>query len=64
MKLKGWGAGYFISVYEEARKVIWPTRETVFRHTIMVVVSVAIAMLIFAGLDYGLQKAVIWALGV
>ncbi len=44
---------------EEGRKVIWPTRELVMRHTVMVIVSVAVATLIFAGVDYGLQKLVI-----
>lgn len=44
---------------EEGRKVIWPTRELVIRHTVMVIVSVAISTLIFAGVDYGLQKLVI-----
>lgn len=52
---------YFKSVTEEAKKVIWPTRELVLRHTLMVVVSVAIAVLIFGGIDFGLQKLVILA---
>ncbi len=44
---------------EEGRKVVWPTRQLVLRHTVMVIVSVAIAAVIFAGIDYGLQKLVI-----
>lgn len=47
---------------EEGRKVIWPSRELVVRHTIMVIVSVAIATLLFAGVDYGLQKLVIYSI--
>lgn len=47
---------------EEAKKVVWPTRETVIRHMIMVVVSVALAALFFAGVDYGLQKLVIYSI--
>ncbi|QQG50013.1 MAG: preprotein translocase subunit SecE [Candidatus Berkelbacteria bacterium] len=54
--------GYLKSTVEEGRKVVWPTRETVVRHTIMVVVSVAVAVLIFASLDYGLKKLVILAI--
>lgn len=54
--------GYIQSAIDEGKKVIWPSRETVVRHTIMVIVSVAIAVVIFAGLDYGLQKLVVLAL--
>lgn len=54
--------GYFKSVIEEGRKVIWPSRETVIRHTTMVIISVAIAVVIFAGIDYGLSKLVVLAI--
>jgi len=64
MKLKDWVVNYFVSVYNEARKVIWPTRETILRHSIMVIASVAVAMFVFSGLDYALQKAVVWVLGL
>ncbi len=47
---------------EESRKVIWPNRQLVIRHTIMVVISVAISAVLFAGIDYGLQKLVIVAI--
>jgi len=50
------------SVVEEAKKVVWPTREMVVRHTATVIISVAIASVIFAGVDYGFQKLVILAL--
>ena len=50
------------SVVEEGKKVVWPSRDVVIRHTIMVIVSVAIATLIFASIDFGLQKLVILAL--
>ncbi len=53
---------YFASSIDEAKKVVWPTREIVLRHTVMVVISVAIAVLIFSGIDYGLQKLVILAI--
>lgn len=50
------------SVVDESKKVVWPTRDVVIRHTLMVIISVAIATLIYASLDYGLQKLVILAL--
>jgi len=53
---------YIATAIEEARKVVWPTRETVIRHTILVVASVAVAVVIFAGIDYGLQKLVVLAI--
>lgn len=53
---------FFVSVVEEGRKVVWPARDLVIRHTIMVIISVAIATLIFASIDFGLQKLVILAI--
>ncbi len=47
---------------EEAKKVVWPTRTIIARHTLMVVISVTIAALVFAGIDYGLQKLVIYSI--
>lgn len=54
--------GYIRSALDEGRKVVWPTRELVVRHTVMVIASVAVAVLLFAGVDYGLQKLVILAI--
>ena len=54
--------GYAQSVIEEGKKVVWPTRETVIRHTGLVLISISIAVLIFASFDYGLQKLVLLAL--
>jgi preprotein translocase SecE subunit len=50
------------SVVDEGKKVVWPTRDVVIRHTVMVIISVAIATLIFASIDFGLQKLVILAI--
>ncbi|MDP3993152.1 MAG: preprotein translocase subunit SecE [bacterium] len=50
------------SVVDEGKKVVWPTRDVVVRHTLMVIISVAIATVIYASLDFGLQKLVILAL--
>ena len=53
---------YFGTVIEEGKKVVWPSRDIVIRHTILVVISVAIAIVIFASLDYGLQQLVVLAI--
>lgn len=49
---------YVNSVVDEGRKVIWPGRELVIRHTVMVIVSIAMAVIIFGSLDYGLSQLV------
>jgi len=50
---------YFSSVYDEGKKTVWPSRQTVFRHTVTVVVVVAIFSALFAGIDYGFQQLVL-----
>lgn len=52
---------YFRSVTDESKKVVWPSRELVIRHTIIVVVAIVISTIIFASADYGLQKLVLMA---
>ncbi len=47
---------YFISSYQEMRKVIWPNRQTVISHTIIVVIAIATSMGIIAILDLGLLR--------
>lgn len=54
--------GYVSSVVEEGKKAIWPDRTLVIRHTIMVVATLAVATLIFAGVDYLLQKLLLLAI--
>lgn len=42
---------------EELRKVVWPSRQTVIRDTI-IVVSISLVMAVFfGGLDFGLNQA-------
>lgn len=50
------------TVVDEGQKVVWPSREIVIRHTAMVILSVGIATLIFASIDFGLQKLVVLAI--
>jgi len=45
---------YFTSSYEEMRKVIWPNRQEVTSHTIIVFISILVAMSVVVAIDYGL----------
>ena len=45
---------YFISSYEEMRRVVWPNRREVTSHSLIVILSIIISMLIIMALDYGL----------
>jgi len=54
--------GYFKSVVEEGKKVVWPTREMIIKHTIMVVIVMILAAAVFGGIDYGFQQLVILGL--
>ena len=49
---------YFQGVWSELKKVSWPTRNEVINHTIIVIVSAAIATLITAALDYSLSQLI------
>jgi len=56
------GVSYVKSVVEEGKKVIWPSREMILRHSVMVIATVAVATVIVAGLDYGFQKLLLLAI--
>lgn len=45
---------YMRSSIAELKKVDWPTRREVFQYTLIILVSVIIATLIVAVIDYGL----------
>lgn len=49
---------YFRGVWSELKKVSWPTKETVINHTIIVIVSAAIAIGLTTVIDLGLTKLV------
>ncbi|MEX1052205.1 MAG: preprotein translocase subunit SecE [Patescibacteria group bacterium] len=53
---------YFRSVLAEGKKVVWPNRQTIIRHTAMVTISVIVAAVVFAGVDYGFQQLVLASL--
>lgn len=45
---------YLVGSWDELKKVHWPTRNEVLNHTIIVLVSSAIAIAVTSGIDYGL----------
>ena len=49
---------YFQGVWGELKKVTWPTNKDVFNHTIIVIISSVVVMLIVAALDFGLSAGV------
>ncbi|MCX6808932.1 MAG: preprotein translocase subunit SecE [Candidatus Berkelbacteria bacterium] len=49
---------YFKGVWSELKKVTWPTRTEVINHTIIVIVSAAVAVAVTAGADYGLSRLI------
>ena len=55
---------YFIGVWKELSKVTWPSRSTVINHTIIVLISAAVVMIIVSALDFGLSKSVEYLLSL
>lgn len=47
---------YFQGVISESKKVTWPKRKEIINHTLIVVVSVIVLMLVFGSIDLGLSK--------
>lgn len=45
---------------EEGKKSVWPTRAQTINQTAMVVASVSVGVLIFAGFDWLVQKGLIY----
>lgn len=49
---------FFTGSYEEFKKVVWPSRKEVISHTVIVIVSIAVSMLIVMVIDLGLFRLV------
>lgn len=47
---------YFQGVWLEAKKITWPTRKEVKNHTIVVIASIGISMIVFGLIDLGFTK--------
>ena len=45
---------FFLGSFEELKKVTWPSRKEVTSHTIIVIVSIIVSMLVISAIDYGL----------
>ncbi len=53
----GTGSGRFIrEVFDELRKVVWPTWGELYRYTLVVIVTVAILGVFIGGVDYGISE--------
>lgn len=49
---------YFLGVYNEMLKVVWPSRAETINHTVIVIISVLIATIVFGLVDLGLSSIV------
>ncbi len=49
---------YFMGSWAELKKVSWPTKKEVLNHTIIVLISAALAIAITGAVDYGLTYLV------
>lgn len=47
---------YLLSTYGEVRKVVWPSRARTYNDTVIVIVSVIIATIVFGLIDLGLSS--------
>lgn len=47
---------YFATAASELRKVVWPTRREVVNHTVVIVVTAVVCIIILGFLDYGLTS--------
>jgi preprotein translocase SecE subunit len=54
---------FIASVITESKSVIWPTRQLIITHTLAVIASVGVFVLIFAGVDFVFQKLLLLSLG-
>jgi preprotein translocase subunit SecE len=50
-------------VVAELRKVIWPTRKQMITYTSVVLVFLAVMVALIYGMDFGLQRGVLWLFG-
>lgn len=49
---------YFAGVRHELKKISWPKKGDVVSHTIIVLASVIVAMIVVAALDLGLSEVI------
>ncbi len=57
-RAQGGGLGQFLrEVYEELRKVVWPTPAELYRYTLVVIFTVVLLGTFIGGADYFLSEA-------
>ncbi len=49
---------YFVESYQELRKVVWPTADTVRKHTLLVIGISLFVAIYFAALDFAFNLGV------
>jgi preprotein translocase subunit SecE len=49
-------SGFLREVFDELRKVVWPTWGELYRYTLVVIVTVAILGVFIGGVDYGISE--------
>jgi preprotein translocase subunit SecE len=49
---------FFKEAIEEIKKVVWPSRQTLIKQTIIVIIAVVITMVIVGSIDFGLSELV------
>lgn len=55
---------YFSGVWKELHRVSWPTRQIIINHTIIVLVSAVVVMVIISIIDFGLSRSVEYLLSL
>lgn len=54
--------GFFKEIFQELKKVVWPTRDQLIRNTITVVTVCAIIGILIWFFDWGLSSLINWLL--
>jgi preprotein translocase subunit SecE len=54
---------YFVQSFEELKKVSWPSKKVIINFSIIVLVSIIVAMLFLAGIDWLLSKLITVIIG-
>jgi preprotein translocase subunit SecE len=53
---------YFLGVYEETKKVNWPTRSQTTKNTLNIIVAIVALTVVFGLIDFGLSSLVTFLL--
>ncbi len=53
---------YFIGVYDEVKKVSWPTRSQTLKNTLNIILAIILLTVVFGLIDFGLSSLVTFLL--